>query len=407
MRLMPLIRPSLPPAAAPRYIWQQPGWPALTVDAARLASSVQTAQRQLGQVLGQAAALGLMSREGLHQQVWVDEAIATAAIEGERLNRDSVRSSVLRRLGLTDDGPSSRDVEGLIDVLQDAVAGHAAVLDVDRLCRWQSALFPAGTSGIHRIAVGRYRDHTEAMQIISGQLGREVVHYTAPPSSTVAAEMERFLAWFESTRPTPRQPIDIAMNGSSDGPIDGITRAALAHLWFESIHPFEDGNGRIGRAIVELALAQDRGAASRMVSLSTQLLAHRRAYYDALHTAQTGGLDVTAWVQWFAQTFTQACEASCTIMASALQKASFWSDHTDGAVNARQRKVLQKLLDAGDGGFLGGLTAEKYTKITGASKATATRDLADLLRQELLWVQGVGKATRYGVKVVGWVQGVS
>eukprot|EP01041_Mallomonas_annulata_P021941 gene21941-42126_t len=230
------------------------------------------------------------------------------------------------------------------------------------------------------------------MQIVSGLLGREVVHYTAPPSSQMDAQMKAFLNWFEMTRPG-RKHTDA---------LDGIARAAIAHLWFESIHPFEDGNGRIGRAIIDLALAQDAGAPQRLVSLSHQLLAQRRGYYNALQTAQHGGTDVSGWVLWFVQQYMHACDHSGSLIQVALEKSRFWAQHAVAVLNARQRKVVQRLLDDGNGGFLGGLNAEKYMKMTGTSKATATRDLAQLVQDRVLFTRGQGKALRYFVNVPGW-----
>jgi Fic family protein len=280
-------------------------------------------------------------------------------------------------------------------VIQDATLGFKQLLTEDRLLRWQSALFPGGTSGIRRIAVGRYRDHSDLMQIVSGQPGKEVIHYTAPPSAQVPFEMQAFLAWFAETS---------HQNDNADG-ITGITRAAIAHLWFESIHPFEDGNGRIGRAIMDMALAQDLGETTRLYSLSNQIMQHRKGYYDALHQAQHGSLDVSDWVLWFTQQFSMACQATCALIDRALEKSSFWQTHSQTSLNERQRKVIQRLLDDGDGGFLGGLNADKYMKITSTSKATATRDLADLVKNGLLRSAGQGKAVRYYVAVSGWNQG--
>ena len=382
----------------PPYIWQQPGWPKLVFDSGVVAYDLHSANVQMGRVLGLLDAIGLSDTQEITRDLWVQEAIATAAIEGEHLNLTAVRSSVAHHLGLADAAPLDRHVAGLVAVMQDSTSGYEQELDSDRLCRWQSALFPGGTSGLRRIAVGRYRDHTHPMQIISGRQGHEVVHYTAPASRRVAAEMAPFLAWFEATRLTSK----VAPR------LDGLARAALAHLWFESIHPFEDGNGRLGRAIVDLALAQAVGAPARLLGMSRQLLAARAAYYDALNQAQTGGLDVTPWVQWFVRAFTQGCIQSQAVVKQALDKASFRQRAASLAVNERQSKVLNRLLEAGSselgGGFLGGMTAEKYSKITGTSKATATRDLSELLRHGLLKVEGVGKATRYAVNVEGWNQ---
>lgn len=404
------------PPASPRYIWQHPAWPQLTLDAVALAPALDLARLEQGRLLGLLDAIGLEQAHAVQRELWVQEALATAAIEGEQLNIESLRSSVAHRLALADTPGADRSADGLVQVMQDALANHGAALDLDRLCRWQSALFPGGTSGITRIAVGRVRDHADAMQIISGALGREVVHYEAPPSAQVTAEMDRFLAWFERTRPVGAAIAHSALNG--------MARAALVHLWFESIHPFEDGNGRLGRALADMALAQDLNAHDaqaipalvRVYGLAHQMLKTRAAYDDALNHAQrlrgvapdARAIDATPWVQWFVQAFTRACVASQAVVRDATDKAQFRQRAAQCHINPRQRKALERLLEAGHagtgGGFLGGMTSEKYAKITGTSKATATRDLTDLLAHGLLRVEGMGKATRYAVNVPGWEQ---
>lgn len=376
---------------APRttlYVWQRPTWPEWKYDIRALAAPLAHARLQQGRVLGKAEAVGISSADFtlVTNEIWVREVISTAAIEGQKLDFGQVRSSVMRMLGVAGAGPSSRNVDGLVAVMHDAIRNFAVPLDADRLCRWQSALFPGGTSGISRIEVGKFRAFTEPMQIISGQPGKEVVHYRAPDSDRVPAEMARFLDWFNQPSQT-----------------DGIVRAAIAHLWFETNHPFEDGNGRVGRAILDMAIAQDAKSATRLYSMSRQLLENRAAYYEALNAAQKGDMNVTAWIAWFATQFADACMKSEMLIDQALDKARYWSAHSGSAFNERQRKALQKLLDAGDGGFLGGLTAEKYCKITGASKATATRDLSELLQQGALRCDGIGKATKYYVDVPGWL----
>jgi Fic family protein len=388
--------PSSPKAT---HIWQRAAWPAMRFDPARLTAELETARLAQGHLLGQLDAIGLQAALDIGRDLWVQEALSTAAIEGERLDLPAVRSSVARRLGLADAHTPDRHVDGLVEVMQDATARHEDVLDQDRLCRWQSALFPGGTVGIRRIAVGRYRDHPEPMQIVSGLPGRERVHYTAPASGEVHAHMKQFLAWFEATR--PHRP------GTSVAPLNGLVRAALAHLWFETIHPFEDGNGRLGRAIADMAIAQDLRSPARVFGLSRQLLDTRADYYDALQQAQAGDLEVTPWIQWFIRAFTAGCLQSQTVVRQAIEKSAFRTKAASLTVHERQRKVLDRLLEAGDGGFLGGMTADKYSKITGASKATATRDLADLLRKGLLVVHGTGKATRYAVDVPGWNLGAA
>ena len=406
--------PALP--AHPRYIWQHNAWPQLAFDAAALAPVLDQARLEQGRLLGLLSAIGLEQANAVQRVLWVQEALATAAIEGEQLNLESLRSSVAHRLNLADAPGHDRSAEGLVQVMQDALSNHRAALDLDRLCRWQSALFPGGTSGITRIAVGRVRDHADAMQIVSGPLGREVVHYEAPPSAQVTAHMDPFLAWVERTRP--------AGGTCAVSTVNGIARAALVHLWFESIHPVEDGNGRLGRALADMALAQDMHAQDpraapalvRVYGLAGQMLKIRAAYYDALNAAQrlrgivpeAAAIDVTPWVQWFVQAFTRACVASQGVVMDATEKAQFRLRAAQCHINPRQSKVLERLLEAGHvgsgGGFLGGMTNEKYAKITGASKATATRDLADLVANGLLRVEGVGKATRYAVKLPGWEQ---
>jgi Fic family protein len=381
-----------------RYIWQRPTWPDLTFSLEAAGAALLDARRMQGEIEGKAKAIGIDKTGEVVREVFAEEVIATAAIEGEKLDPKAVRSSVLRRLGLRHPGPADRNIDGLVEVINDAVTRHQLPLDHDRLCRWQSALFPGGTSGIRRIAVGRYRDHSQPLQIVGGTPGKqEVVYFEAPPSSQVAAEMERFLRWYSATAPQPGQQIKM----------DGLARAAVAHVWFESIHPFEDGNGRIGRAIVDMAIAQDQRAPMRLYSLSRELLESRDGYYDALNEAQLGSGDVTHWVTWFAQKLTAACVRSIEIIDRALEKSRFWVDHSGVEVNARQRKVLQRLLDDGDGKFLGGLNAEKYIKLTAASKATATRDLTEMVAEGLLWTNGQGKGIRYYVNVPGWNHGLS
>jgi Fic family protein len=405
--------PTPAPSTSPSYIWQHRAWPQLSFDATALAHALDQARLEQGRLLGLLGAIGLEQANGVQRELWVQEALATAAIEGEQLNLESLRSSVAHRLGLADAPGTDRSVDGLVQVMGDALANHDAALDLDRLCRWQSALFPGGTSGITRIAVGRMRSHADAMQIVSGTLGREVVHYEAPPSAQLAAEMQRFLAWFDNTRPA----------GGATA-VNGIARAALVHLWFESIHPFEDGNGRLGRAMADMALTQDMHAQDaqanpalvRVYGLAHQMLQSRAAYYDALNHAQrlrgiasdVDAIDVTPWVLWFVQAFTRACAASQAVVRDATDKAHFRLRAAQCHINPRQSKVLERLLEAGHvgsgGGFLGGMTSEKYARITGISKATATRDLADLLAHGLLRVEGVGKATRYAVNLPGWEQ---
>lgn len=369
--------------AAP-LLWQQPGWPALRYDAIQAADALALTQRAQGLIEGKLAALGFEARQQWVADAWAQEAMSTAAIEGEQLDLLAVRSSIARRLGAAPikSAASPRHVDGLLDVMADAVDRADAPLTDARLCSWQAALFPTGYSGLRPILVGAYRIHTEPMQIVSGPVGREKVHYEAPASDKVPAEMAKFLAW------------------ANDGVAEpsALVKAALAHLCFETIHPFEDGNGRVGRAIVDLLLARAaKGTASRLIRISQRLLEKREDYYAELGRAQHGPLDVTPWVVWFITQVRVACEQASAIADLSLAKARFWSEHRERDLSARQRKVVNLLLDAGSGGFEGGMSTKKYENLTGASRATASRELIELAALGLLRVEGAGRSTRYEI----------
>lgn len=373
-----------------RWIWNSPSWPTLTFDADPVADRVVTARLSFERLLAKAEALSTSAARHAERDLWSGDAVATAAIEGDSLPLASVRSSVARRLGLEPEalGAVPRSVEGLLDVLENATAAWNEPLTDDRLCRWQAALFPGGGSAFKALTVGEYRSHADPMQIVSGPIGRETVHYEAPPSGNVRTEMSTFLAWFERTR---------------DGSLDGVVRAGLAHVWFESIHPFEDGNGRVGRAIVDLALAQSVQRPVRLHGLSTELERDRDAYYAALNRAQRGNGDVTEWLAWFAGAFERACRRSIVVIEESLTRARFWAEHSHVELNARQRKALDRMLAAGPGRFEGGLTTRKYVGMTGASAATAARDLADLVAKRLLLPGPArGRATYYDLAIPGW-----
>jgi Fic family protein len=376
------------------FIWQQPDWPQLRFDAALLSEPLARARFQQGKVLGLLLAIGMPDEAKVERELWTQEAVSTAAIEGEKLDFETVRSSVMRRLGEQDAGTrANRNVDGLLDVMQDATNSLRERLDADRLVRWQSALFPGGTSGLRRIAVGRFRDSDEPMQIVSGPIGREKVHYEAPPSADVPRQMDALLEWWERTR------------AGSESSIDGLLRAGIAHLRFETIHPFEDGNGRVGRAIIDMALAQDIESAQRYCSLSRQLMAQRDQYYDSLNAAQRGSLDVTSWLLFFVEQFCLACGTSQQLVEAAIEKSRFWAAHGAFPFNARQRKVVQRMLDAGKGGFEGGMSTEKYSHLAATTKVTASRDLVELAKAGVLVTTGQGRATRYQVNMPGWPVG--
>lgn len=372
------------------WIWTSPAWPDFGYDLARLAEPLRRARADSGRLFGKAEAIGAHELALLQRDVWSSEAVATAAIEGESIDLASVRSSVARRLGITPELVAAvpRNVEGLLDVMESAAADWDSDLTEERLFRWQASLFPAGGSALRLIETGRYRSHADPMQIISGPVGRETVHYEAPPSAAVRAEMRNFIDWFNRTRGTS---------------LDGILRAGLAHIWFESIHPFEDGNGRIGRAIVDLALAQDARLPTRLHGVSTELRRRQAAYHDALNQAQRGIGDVTAWLEWFTNIFANSCQSSSTLIDEALVRARFWSDHKTAELNERQRKVINKMLEAGAGRFEGGLTQRKYVAINSASRATASRDISDLINKGVLVTgEGAGRSTYYDLSIPGW-----
>lgn len=369
------------------WIWESPAWPDFRHDAQALAPVLAAARRAQGEILGLSQALGMRESRGVQARIWEGESLATAAIEGENLDIASLRSSIACRLGIDDAPPApARAVDGLLDMLEDATIRWSAPLTLKRLCGWHAALFPGGYAGLQQVRPGKLRTAAEAMQIVSGPMHNPRVHYVAPPSTRVPAEVRRFLAWF---------------NGESRA-LDGLLRAGIAHLWFEIIHPFEDGNGRIGRAIVDLALAQDQQAHPRVYSLAAELAGARARYYEELKLASRGGADIGRWLEWFCRMFTQACDRSRLVVMSALAKARYWADHAGVPVTEAQAKVLNRLLDAGPRGFEGDLTTRKYVALTGLSRATAYRDLATLQAAGLLASRGQGKATRYFINLAGW-----
>ena len=307
-----------------------------------------------------------------------EEIIHSSEIEGERLNRDSVRSSVARQLGLEHDGLPKTDhyIESVVQVMLDATQHFQESLTKERLFGWHSALFPTGYSGMYKISVGDWRKGKEAMQVVSGAMGRQKVHYEAPPSSDVPQLMKQLLAW-----------IDDATLG-----IDPLIKAAVAHLWFVTIHPFDDGNGRICRTVTEMLLSRADNTSQRFYSLSSEILNHRKDYYIQLEKAQHGGLDITEWIVWFLETFRKALDTALEKTEGIIRKVRFWDEHKDLQLNDRQRKVLNMLLD----GFEGKLTSSKWYKINHCSQDTATRDLNDLVKNNILKKSSEGgRSTAY------------
>lgn len=379
-----------------RWIWQLPEWPSLAFDAQRIQPLLTAARQSQGMLLGKAEAIGL---EGLQPHVrdsLTQEALTTSAIEGEKLDPESVRSSVARRLGLDTSGAPLREgrrhIEGLIDVLQDATLNTETPLTLERLCNWHGALFPTGFSGMQRIDVGELR--SVPMEIVSGAIGHSKVHYAAPPAEGLAEQVGAFLTWFNQTQPKV---------GAQ--PLDGLVRAAVSHVWFETLHPFDDGNGRIGRAILQLALGQDMGPSGRIVTLSRQIESCKDEYYRELERAQRSkSLDVTTWVEWMLVQIAQANEFANRTIDSAIQRIRFLARMAAFTLNERQQKTMKKLLDAGPKGYEGGMTTRKHVRIAQTSTPTAARDLIELERLGLLNRVGDGRSTRYYPAIEGWAE---
>jgi len=362
------------------WIWQNPKWPHFTWDAGALSTPLAAARRAQGEVAGMARLLDANADLQAQLEVLTKEGIATSAIEGEKLDPGSLRSSLARRLGLPTAGlpPATRSVDGLVEVLFDATRDFNEPLQLKRLHSWQAALFPTGRSGLHEIRVGNLRGE-DPMQIVSGPIGRERVHFEAPPRDRLDEEMKVFLAWFNKT---PK--------GS-----DGLLRAGLAHAWFEVVHPYEDGNGRVGRALLDRALAQDENRSTRLYSMSARFESGRDEYYDALGAFSTGTMDVTPWLQWFLIQVEAAAKSSEHTVNRVVAKAQYWARHADVTLNERQKKALNLLLDAGSQGFVGGMTNKKYGSLAKTSPATAQRDLAELVEKGCLVLTGAGRSVRY------------
>ena len=375
---------------AARWIWQQPRWPRFSWDQAALATPLSQARRVQGELLGMARLLDPKQDLAAQLEVLTLEGLKTSAIEGEELDPKAVRSSLARRLGLPTGGSPrpSRSVEGLAEVLLDATQKHDQALTLKRLSGWQAALFPTGRSGLHEIRVGKLRGK-EPMRIVSGPAGRERVHYEAPPHERLAAEMRALLEWFNKPPPS----------------LDGLIRAGIAHAWFEIVHPFEDGNGRVGRALLDMSLAQDEQRSTRLYSLSSRFMDVRDEYYAALERTSSGPLDITPWLVWFLAQMEAAIRSSESIVEAVLTRTLFWMQHSRSEVNERQLKALGRMLDTLPQPFVGGMTNKKYAHLTGASPATAQRDLADLVSKRYLVLRGAGRSARY--ELAGVEQGAS
>ncbi|MFH1201409.1 MAG: Fic family protein [Candidatus Omnitrophota bacterium] len=363
-----------------KYIWKRKNWFDFEYDEAALLKPLSQLRVLQGKLLGRVASLDLKLETEAQAGVLVEEAVRTAQIEGQKLNRDAVRSSVAVKLGLPRGiGARDRNIDGLVDVLLDAVRFHDKPLTLERLNSWHAALFPTGYSGLRKIQTGKLRGD-EPMQVVSGALGKEKVHFEALPKERLDEEMKLFIRWWNS----------------SSGSTDGILRAATAHLRFVTIHPYEDGNGRLARALTDMALAQDEKIRVRYYSVSSEIMRSRNEYYKILESAQRCRVDVIEWYSWFIKCVASSIERSRDIVANVFTRADFWNQHAQTELNERQKKVLNRILEAGSGNFTGGLTTRKYVSIAGTSRATAFREISDMLDKKVLHqLPGKGRSVHY------------
>jgi Fic family protein len=348
------------------FIHQRPGWPTLSWDTASLAAVLAQVRHVQGKLLGRMEGLGFDLREQASLAVLTSEVVKSSAIEGEQLSPQEVRSSLARKLGLDVGGlrKAGPKVDGMVEMMLDATRNYAMPLERERLFAWHAALFATGRSGMRRIVVGAWRPaEAGPMQVISGRPGRERVHFEAPEAERLDAEMTAFIEWY-NTRSL----------------VDPVLKAAVSHFWFVTIHPFEDGNGRIARAIADMALARADGVQQRFYTMSSRIEAERKDYYRELEAAQRGDLDITRWISWFLECLGRAIEDAEEILGTVLHKAKLWQRINERPVNERQRKVINRLLDD----FNGFLTTSKYAKIAKCSSDTALRDIRELVERGIL-----------------------
>ncbi len=360
-----------------KYIWQQPTWAKFTWDNNKLITPLSEVRNLEGRVLGLMSSLGFSTKNNTSLDVMVEDILRSSEIEGMLLNEEKVRSSIARHLGIETEGLLEPDyyTEGVVQIMIDAVHNNNQPLTHERLFNWHAALFPTGRSGMHRITVATYRIGEEPMQIVSGAMGRERVHYEAPDSKFVPTMMNEFLEW---------------VNSSQD--IDPILKAAIAHLWFVAIHPFDDGNGRLTRTITDMLLAKADGVPHRYYSMSAEILRERKTYYEILEKTTTGSMDITSWLEWFLQILRKAIIRSEETIQKVIKKSSFWQQYREVAMNERQVKIVNMLWED----FKGKLTTSKWAKITKTSQATALRDITDLIEKGVLVTANEGgRSTNY------------
>jgi Fic family protein len=365
------------------FIHQLAGWPSFAWQADILVSLLPNLRHRQGKLLGKMERLGFGLRAEASLQTLTMDVLKSSEIEGELLDAAQVRSSIARRLGMDIGGliNADRHVEGVVDMMLDATQQNHLPLTDERLFGWHAALFPTGRSGMYKIITGTWRTNLphHPMQVVSGPIGRETVHYEAPAAALLPDEMKAFLAWF-----------------NAETLLDPVLKAAIAHFWFVTIHPFDDGNGRIARAIADMQLGRADGTAHRFYSMSAQIRKERNEYYAVLEKTQRGDLDITAWLQWFLQCLGRAIDASEEVLSAVIKKAAFWKEHEKTIFNPRQVLLLNKLLDR----FEGKLTSSKWAIIAKCSQDTALRDINDLLDKKVLMKEvGGGRSTGYMVNI--------
>ena len=359
------------------YIHQLKDWPEFKWNQEKLIGLLASTRHQQGRLVGKMESLGFSLQSEAILETMTLEAIKSNEIEGEILDAEQVRSSLARRLGLEVAGiiPSDRNVEGVVEVMLDATQGYLSPLTEDRLFNWHAALFPTGRIGLRKINVGEWRNTGETMQVVSGAMGREKIHYEAPSDGNVPNEMLKFLKWF-----------------NTKNEIDPVLKAAIAHLWFVTIHPFEDGNGRLARTIADMQLTRGDGIVQRFYSMSAQIRIERKEYYAILEKSQKATLDITEWLEWFLNCLNRALNNSDILLAKILKKSKYWELLSTKKINDRQRIIINKLLD----NFEGKLTSTKYAKIAKCSSDTALRDIQNLILQEVLVKEAAGsRSTSY------------
>lgn len=373
----------------PFWIWQHANWPHFHWQAASLAPLLRACSNAQGRLVGMAGVVDSDTQAQNTLDALLQNIVTSSAIEGEQLNVESVRSSLARRLGLDVQGRSSVRSDGLAELMLDATQEHAKPLTLERLLYWHQLLFPANAHGLSTpIRIGRLRGD-EPMQVVSGRIDRPKVHFEAPPRQGLEAQLLAFLTWFAES--------------AQDPGLDPLIRAGIAHFWFVTLHPFDDGNGRLTRAITDLALAQAEQQAIRFYAMSASILEDRRGYYEVLENSQKDGLDITLWLTWFLQTLLRSLEQALARIDRVLGKARFWQQHRQQVLSSEQIKVLNRMLD-GDlfnerGGFAGGINAGQYQAVAKVSKATATRHLSDLLEKGyIVRLPSGGRSTRYQIK---------